>query len=89
MFKMHRDKVPVTLEPPAAPISLATVVDVAHVHHDWTIVCTADSFVPAAPVAVLLVHLDSDSVARCNGTFACYALGAAGVAAYVIRGDTL
>lgn len=85
MFAVHRDEVPVTLEPSSTPISLAAVVHFAHVHHDRTIVCTADSFVLAAPVTVLLVHLDGHSVARCDCAFTCYALGAAGIATYVIR----
>jgi hypothetical protein len=80
---------PITLKPPTAPISLAAVVDLTHVHHDGAIVCTANSFVLATPVAILLVHLDGHCVTGCDGTFACYALGAAGVAAYVVRGHTL
>jgi hypothetical protein len=50
---------------------------------------TTNSFVLAAPVAVLLMHLDGDCVSCCDGAFACYALGAAGVAAYVVGGNAL
>lgn len=73
-----------TLEPPTASISLTAVVYFAHVDQYWTIVCATNSFVIAASITVLLVHLHSYGVACCNGAFACYALGAAGIAAYVI-----
>jgi hypothetical protein len=50
---------------------------------------TANGFIVAASVAILLVHLDGYGIACCNETFSAYAFGASGIAADVVGAHTL
>jgi hypothetical protein len=73
------------LDPGGGAVGAESIADFADVHGDGTLVVSADGFVAAAAVVVLLVHLDGHGAAGVDAA-ELSGLPGVGIAADILRG---